>query len=143
MHGKEECAKITGNVCNIPVENDAVCNVLPRPVNKKGLVKLKRHLRYRGYVYFQSVRPSAIYEALNHLKRKSKFYEDISISYGLNSQKILNLSDVSATDETEGESSIAENESFESVDGPLNAHSAPGHETTLTPEIPGSLKRIM
>ena len=48
MHGKQECAKITGNVCNIPVENDAACNVLPRPVNKKGLVivKLKRYLRY-------------------------------------------------------------------------------------------------
>ena len=63
MHGKEECAKITGNVCNIPVENDAGCNVLPRPVNKKGLVivKLKRHLRYRGYVCFESVRPLFFY----------------------------------------------------------------------------------
>ena len=76
MHGKEECAKITGNVCNIPVENDAACNVLPRPVNKKGLVivKLKRHLRYRGYVCFESVRPHQQYMKLSTIsKEKASF----------------------------------------------------------------------
>ena len=31
---------------------------------------------------------------------------------------------------------IVENESFESVDDPLNAHRAAGYETTLIPEIP-------
>ena len=82
MHGKGGFAKIKGNICNIPVETDTVCNVLPRPVNNNGpvLVKLKHHLRYRGYVYFEPVRPSATYEALNYLKRKNKFYKDISIS---------------------------------------------------------------
>ena len=41
-----------GNICNIPIETDTVCNVLPKPVNNNGpaLVKLKRHLRYRVYV---------------------------------------------------------------------------------------------
>ena len=38
------------------------------------------------------------YELLNYLKRKNKFYKDISISYGLNSQEMLNLSDSSAID---------------------------------------------
>ena len=96
MHGKGEFAKVKENICNIPVETDTVCNVLPRPVNNNGLVivKLKRHLRYRGYAYFGLVGPSAIYEALNYLKRKNKFYEDISISYGLNSQEIPNLLDI-------------------------------------------------
>ena len=37
MHGKREFAKTKGNICNIPVETDAVCNVLPRPVNNNGL----------------------------------------------------------------------------------------------------------
>ena len=85
--------------------------MLPRPVNNNGLVlvKPKRHLRYRGYVYFEPVRPSAIYEALSYLKRKNKFYKDISISCGLNSQEILNLSDASTTDETKTDSSIVEN----------------------------------
>ena len=31
---------------------------------------------------------------------------------------------------------IVENESFESVDDPLNAHKIVGYETTLVPEIP-------
>ena len=63
-------------------------------------------------------------------------YQDISISYGLNNQEILNLLDASAIDETEADSSIVENGSFESVDDPLNAHRAAGYETTLVPEIP-------
>ena len=53
MHGKREFSKIKGKVCNISVETDTPCNVLPGPVNSNGLVlvKLKRHLRCRGYVY--------------------------------------------------------------------------------------------
>ena len=138
MRRKGEFSKIKGNICNITVQTETVGNVLPRPINNNGLVlvKLKRHLRYRGYVCFEPVRPSAIYEALNYLKRKNKFYKDISIYYGLNSQEILNLSDISAIDETEADSLIVENESFESVDDPLNAHRAAGYETTLVPEIP-------
>ena len=87
MHGKEE-------------ETDNIF-VLPRPVNKNGLVivKLKQHLGYPGYLYLEPVHTSATYEALNYLKRKNKFYEDISISHGLNSQQIQNLLEVSKTDE--------------------------------------------
>ena len=84
MHRKGEFAKLKGNMCNIPVEADTFCNVFPRPVNNNGivLVKPKRHLRYRGSVYFELVRPLAICKALNYLKRKNKFYKDISICYG-------------------------------------------------------------
>ena len=32
MHGKGEFSKIKRNICNIPVEIDTVCNVLPRPI---------------------------------------------------------------------------------------------------------------
>ena len=111
---------------------------MPRPVKNSGLVvvKLKRHLRYRGNAYFEQVRPSAIYEALNYLRRKNKFYENIFISYGLNSQDILNLPDISAIGETAEKSSIVENESFESVDDPLDGHKAAGYEITLVTEIP-------
>ena len=138
LRGKGDFAKIMGDICNIPLETDTVYNVLPKPINNNGLVlaKLKRHLRYWGYVYFEPVCPSAIYEALNYLKRKNKFYKDISISYGLNSQEILNLSDISAIDETEADSFIVKNEIFESVDDPLNAHRDAGYETTPVPEIP-------
>ena len=120
------------------VETDTVWNVLSRPVNNNGLVivKLKRYLRYRGYAYFEPVRPSVTYEALNYLKRKNKFYEDISISHSLSSQEILNLPDISAIGETVENNWIVENENFESVDDPLNAHKAAWYETTLVPEIP-------
>ena len=48
MHGKGEFAKVKGNICNIHIETDNVCNELPRPVNNNKLVivKLKYHLRY-------------------------------------------------------------------------------------------------
>ena len=38
MHGKGEFAKVKESICNIPVETDTVCNVLPRPVNNNGFV---------------------------------------------------------------------------------------------------------
>ena len=88
MHGKGEFAKIKGSIWNIRVETDTVFNVLPRPINNNGLVlvKLKCHLRYQ-YAYFEPAGLSAIYEALNYLKKKNnKFYKDISVSYGLHSQ---------------------------------------------------------
>ena len=48
MHGKGEFAKVKGNICNIPIETDNVCNELPRPLNniKLVIVKLKYHMRY-------------------------------------------------------------------------------------------------
>ena len=42
----------------------------------------------------------------------------------------------SAIYETESDSFIVENESFESVDDPLNADKATGYETILIPQIP-------
>ena len=48
----------------------------------------------------------------------------------------MNLSDISAIDETEADRLIVENESSESADDPLNVHKAVGYETTLVLEIP-------
>ena len=82
MHGKGEYAKIKGSICNIPIETSDICSILPRPADSNGLivVKLKRDLKYKGYVYFEPVRPNVIYQALNYLKIHNKFHEDISIS---------------------------------------------------------------
>ena len=43
---KEQQPKIRGAVCNIPIQADAVSNVLPRPADNDGvvLVKLKRRI---------------------------------------------------------------------------------------------------
>ena len=60
MHVKRECAKIKGCICNILIEAANICNILQRPAdsNRLILVKLKRDLKYRGYVYFDPVRPN-------------------------------------------------------------------------------------
>ena len=95
MHGKGEFSKIKGTVCNVPVESGNVCKILPRAADSNGLivVKLKRDLKYRGHVYFEPVRPTAVYTALNYLKLNNKFYEDISVKQGLKSDDLVNLCD--------------------------------------------------
>ena len=49
---------------------------------------------YRGYVYFDTVRPNIIYQALNCIKIHNKFYENISISEGLLSIEMINFSSI-------------------------------------------------
>ena len=75
MHGKGDFSKIKGNICNVPIETESVCIVLPRPVDNNGLikVKLKRHLRYRRHVYFEPGRPESLYAVLKYLKKKTNF----------------------------------------------------------------------
>ena len=96
MHGKGEFAKIKGSIYNIPVKTANICNILARPAHSNGLivVKLNRDLKYRGYVYFEQVRPNVIHQALNYLKTHNKFYEYISISEGLSSKEIITFSGI-------------------------------------------------
>ena len=63
MHGKGKFAKIKGSICNIPIEAANMCNIFPIPADSNGLivVKLKRDLKYKDYVYFEPVRPNARY----------------------------------------------------------------------------------
>ena len=105
------------------------------------IVKLKRHLRYRGNVNFESVRPEPIYAHHNYLKNKNKFYEDISISYGLSSNGISNVTDASFAHEqtcnnhphTKTENKL----NFELFDDPLNLYRVAPNEIALISEIPG------
>ena len=66
---KGQQPKIRGAVCNIPIQVDAVSNVLSRPAGSDGvvLVKLKRKLEFKGHVYFEGVRPHFVELALNYL----------------------------------------------------------------------------
>ena len=143
MHGKGEFSKIKGNICNVPIETQSVCNVLPKPVNNNGLiiVKLKCHLRYRGQVYFEPVWLESIYAALNYLKNNNKFYEDISVLYDLSSNEILNAVDASFAHEqtcnNHPDTQIENKLNFELLDDPLNLHRVAANETTLISEIPG------
>ena len=50
---KGEQRKIKGAVCNVPVECDETCAVLPRPSERSGIImlKLKRKLEFKGHAY--------------------------------------------------------------------------------------------
>ena len=58
MLGKDEFSKIKWTICKVPFESADICIILRMPADSKGLiaVKLKRDLKYRSYVYFESVR---------------------------------------------------------------------------------------
>ena len=93
---KGQQPKIRGAVCNIPVQADAISNVLPRPAEDDGvvLVKLKRKIEFKGHVYFESVRPSFVEIALNYLKEHNPFYSNILIDLDNINSDLLCLSDI-------------------------------------------------
>ena len=66
---KGQFRKIKGAICNVPIEADTICNILPRGIDSNGLIllKLKRKLCYRGHILFESVRPDIVQTALNYL----------------------------------------------------------------------------
>ena len=104
-------------------------------MNSTGLiiVKLKRQMKYRGYVFFEPVRPSMIYEPLEHLKTHNMFYEGIIISLGLTSDEILDFSNLSVTQSISG---TLEDENFEEAEDPGNLHQIATNESSLTSEVP-------
>ena len=81
MHGKGEFSKIKGSICNVPIDSDDVCNILPRGADSNGLVivKLKRQLKYKGHVHFQPIRKNMVLRFLAYLKENNDLYKDIRI----------------------------------------------------------------
>lgn len=60
---------INGSIVNIPVNVPEMVNILPRSSNNMLTIqlKLKRRLEYKSNYMFESIRQSAILEALEHL----------------------------------------------------------------------------
>ena len=54
---KGQTPKLTGSICNVPIDTNDVTNALPRGADSNGIVmiKLKRKLSFRGDVYFEAV----------------------------------------------------------------------------------------
>ena len=141
MQGKGEFAEIKGIICNVLIETANICNILPRPANSNGLivVKLKRDLKYRDYVYFKPGRPNVIYEALNYLKAHNTFYEDISISEGLSSKEIINFAGIDkhqVVTECILTKTISNGTEYGSFEDPLRMHRTGSNERALVSEIP-------
>ena len=67
IHGKDGFYKIKRSLFNIPNKTEGIkCNVFPRGADNNGLVlvKLNIDLKYRGYFYYQPIKPSVVYNAL-------------------------------------------------------------------------------
>ena len=89
--------RISGSICNIPVQVNSVTNCLPRETKEDLLfVKLKRKIVFKGHVYFESVRPHFVDRALNYLKMNNPFYSDVLINLDNINRELLSLTDPSA-----------------------------------------------
>ena len=55
MHEKRKSTRLKGSICNILIEAANICNIFPvlTDSNKFVVAKLKRDLKYRGYVYLE------------------------------------------------------------------------------------------
>ena len=143
---KGQQRKIKGAICNVPVDCEQTCRVLPRPPSSSGLImlKLKRKLEFRGHVYFQAVRPQLLLNALNWIKTHNALYKNITIDIGIIDRRMTSLQscednlDANANGLTgvESCSSVSTDESSEEIDDPLNEHRLPISEICLQSLIP-------
>ena len=92
---KGQFAKIKGGICNIPIEADTICDILPRGIDSNGplFLKLQRQLCHRGHVLFESVRPDVIQAALHYLKQNNPLYNNAEISINNVPIDLLSLED--------------------------------------------------
>ena len=145
---KGQQRKVKGAICNVPVECDETCKILPWPPERSGIImlKLKRKLEFRGHVYFQAVRPQFILDALNWLKLNNPLYNNIIIdisnisanlttleqddnALGINFGKIEHIS-------TDMFKDHISNDNTEERDDTLNEYRQPTNETCLQSVLP-------
>ena len=77
----------------MPVECDDTCKVLPWPPERSGMImlKLKCKLKFRGHVYFETVRPQFILDALTWVKLNNPLYNNITIDINNTSAILTSL----------------------------------------------------
>ena len=137
-------------ICNVPVECDDTCKILPRPPEQSGIImlKLKRKLQFRGHVYFQGVRPQFIYNALNWLKLNSPLYSNIEINIENINTELMCLeghnnnvlhSMIGANEDVAkniNRDALESDDDNEEKDDPLNEHRQATSETCLQSVLP-------
>ena len=111
--------RVSGAICNVPVNCDQTCKILPRPPERSGIImlKLKRKLQFRGHIYFQAVRPQLIKNALNWLKQNNPLYYNVTTEMNHLDENLQNI------DQTEAHcNTLSEDENMEESDDPLNEY---------------------
>ncbi|KAL1268868.1 hypothetical protein QQF64_034231 [Cirrhinus molitorella] len=78
---KRQQRSVHGAVVCVPSEVEKTVNCLPRPSSESQLlqVKLKRHLKFKGYQHFHTVNMNNVLAALSKLKSMHSEYQDILI----------------------------------------------------------------
>ena len=86
MNRQGQFAKIRGSICNV-----LICKVFPKLANCNELilVRFKRHLKHRGYLIFETVRPTVVYEAFRFLKDHNKLHCDVLVNEELSSDEMI------------------------------------------------------
>ena len=144
---KGQQRKIKGAICNVPIECDRTCSVLPRPPERSGIImlKLKRKLDFRSHVYFQAVRPDFVLHALNWLTLNNPLYKSITVNIENIDTNLTKLQQLQSRSENKGKMSPGINLSCEQKavdqkdeegDDPLNEFRAPTTETCLQSVLP-------
>ncbi|XP_026112056.1 uncharacterized protein LOC113090442 [Carassius auratus] len=79
---KGQQRSVYGAVVCVPSEMEKTVNCLPRPNSESQLlqVKLKRHIKFKGYQHFHTVNMHNVLAALTKLKAMHSEYRDIFIS---------------------------------------------------------------
>ena len=92
---KGQQRKIKGAICNVPVNCQETCKVLPRAPESSGIIllKLKRKLQFKGHVYFQAVRPNLILNALHWLRANNPLYENTVIDLNNIEHRLTSIGD--------------------------------------------------
>ena len=156
---KGQFPKIKGIVCNIPIETEEVCNVLPRTLEESNVIymKLKRKLCYNGHVLAEAVRPEIVFSILNHLKNVNPLYREINIQDVISENAFdirfvddqnIDFSIIGGSDSSDevllkfvDDKDIPQIINFEELDeyeteDPLNQHRVDCTETTLISKCP-------
>ena len=134
---KGQQKKVSGAICNVPVNCAETCKVLPRPPERSGIImlKLKRKLQFRGHVYFQAVRPQQVENALNWLMQNNPLYDNVTIDMTNISENLKTLQHDNSTDTSTSCHEI-KNDVMEENEDPLHAHRQGTNETCLQSVVP-------
>ena len=138
---KGQQKKVSGAICNVPVNCDQTCKVLPRPPERSGVImlKLKRKLEFKGHVYFQAVRPQLVENALNWLIQNNPLYKNVTTDMSNIDERLKTLQQGdTSTDTTDTSVTLPPNEDneIEENDDPLNTHRQATNETCLQSVLP-------
>lgn len=143
---KGQQPKIKGAICNIPIEVNSVSNCLPRGSDNNDiiLVKLKRKMEFRGHVYFESVRPNCVHEALEYLKQFNPFYGNILINMNNIDKELICLADVDfVVDKNEFLLTVENDDENLEEDNPLDHYSTNSNESFIIPNIYNEQQNIL